>query len=63
MQIPTVNDVPVETFLRAAVKDLLKTKGLEKVPLVRDINGTLKIPLKGMKNRLSLQVCKRSAAM
>mmetsp|Transcript_97 Transcript_97/g.207 ORF Transcript_97/g.207 Transcript_97/m.207 type:complete len:443 (+) Transcript_97:157-1485(+) len=56
LEAPTVNDVPVESYLRGAVKDLLQTKGLtKKTGLVRDLNGTLKIPLKGMKNRLSLQ--------
>lgn len=55
MNVPTVNEVPVESYLRGAVKDLLKTKGLTKTGLVRDLNGTLKVPLKGMKNRLSLQ--------
>ena len=56
MEVPTVNDVPVETYLRGAVKDLLKTKGYTKKGLVRDLNGTLKVPMKGVKNRLSLQV-------
>ena len=56
LEKPTVNEVPVEDYLRGAVKDLLKTKGLTKTGLVRDLNGTLKIPLKGVKNRLSLQV-------
>lgn len=53
--VPTVNEVPVESYLRGAVKDLLKTKGLTKSGMVRDLNGTLKIPMKGVKNRLSLQ--------
>ena len=57
LERPTVNDVPVETYLRGAIKDLLKTKGIKKTGLVRDLNGTLKVPLKGAKNRLSLQVC------
>lgn len=57
MEAPTVNDVPVEAYLRGAVKDLLASKGLTKKTggLVRDLNGTLKIPMKGLKNRLSLQ--------
>lgn len=55
MEVPTVNEVPVESYLRGAVKDLLKTKGYTKTGLVRDLNGTLKVPLKGVKNRLSLQ--------
>jgi hypothetical protein len=55
LEQPTVNDIPVESYLRGAVKDLLKTRGLTKTGLVRDLNGTLKIPLKGVKNRLSLQ--------
>jgi hypothetical protein len=37
------------------VKDLLKTKGMKKTGLVRDLNGTLKVPNKGLKHRLSLQ--------
>lgn len=56
LEQPTVNEVPVESYLRGAVKDLLKTKGMTKKGLVRDLNGTLKVPLKGVKNRLSLQV-------
>lgn len=55
LEQPTVNDVPVESCLRGAVKDLLRTRGVTKKGLVRDLNGTLKIPLKGVKNRLSLQ--------
>lgn len=55
LDLPTVNDIPVETHLRGAVRDLLKTKGYTKTGLVKDLNGTLKIPMKGLKNRLSLQ--------
>jgi hypothetical protein len=55
--MPTVNDVPVEQYLRGAIKDLLKTKGItKKGGLVKDLNGNLRIPLKGVKHRLSLQV-------
>lgn len=54
--MPTFNEVPIEACIRAAVKDLLKTKGYNKKHMTKDINGTLKIPFKGMKNRLSLQV-------
>ena len=55
VDIPTVNEVPIEEYLRGAVKDLLRTKGMSKTKLIRDLNGTLKIPYKGLKNRLSLQ--------
>ena len=57
LEAPTVNEVPVEAYLRGAVKDLLHSKGLTRKTggLVRDLNGTLKIPVKGLKNRLSLQ--------
>ena len=46
----------MEDYLRGAVKDLLKAKGIKKTGLVKDLNGTLKVPNKGTKHRLSLQV-------
>jgi len=57
MVTPTMNGVPVETHVRAVVKDLLRSKGISKgtTGLVQDINGTRKIPFKGEKYRLSLQ--------
>ena len=46
--------------MRHAIKDLLRTKGVSKVGLpkvlVKDVNGTLKIPYKGLLGKLSLQV-------
>ena len=55
LEIPTVDDVPVEDHIRGAVKDLLRTRGITKRGLVLDCNGSKKVPLKLMKNRLSLQ--------
>lgn len=52
---PTMGQRPVEDHIRGVVKDLLRTRGITKRGLVADINGTLKIPLKINKNRLSLQ--------
>jgi hypothetical protein len=52
---PTMNQLPVEEHIRGVVKDLLRTRGYTKKDLEPDINGTLKIPLKGLKHRLSLQ--------
>lgn len=51
-----MNHLPVEEHIRGVVKDLLRTRGITKRGLVADINGTMKIPLKGLKYRLSLQV-------
>lgn len=51
-----MNNQPVEFHIRAVVKDLLRTRGITKKGLVADINGTMKIPLKINKERLSLQV-------
>ncbi|CAE7521042.1 unnamed protein product [Symbiodinium microadriaticum] len=51
-----VNEVPVEEYLRGAVKDLIRTRGVtKKNMLTRDLNGTLRVPVKGRKHRLSLQ--------
>lgn len=57
MDKPTVNEVPVEDYIRGAVKDLIRTRGVTKKDayLTRDLNGTLKVPVKGKKHRLSLQ--------
>lgn len=52
---PTMNRLPVEEHIRGVVKDLLRTRGITKRGLVPDVNGTLKIPLKGQKYRLSVQ--------
>jgi hypothetical protein len=51
-----MNSLPVEEHIRGVVKDLLRTRGITKKGLVEDINGSLKIPYKGQKHRLSLQV-------
>lgn len=45
----------VEDHVRGVVKDLLRTRGITKKGLVTDINGTKKIPLKGLKYRISVQ--------
>lgn len=51
-----MNDRPVEEHIRGVVKDLLRTRGVSKTgTLVPDIHGTLKVPLKGLKYRLSVQ--------
>lgn len=55
LQMPTLSDIPVEDHIRGVVRDLLKAK-IQKTGLIKDINGTNKIPLKGLKTRLSLQV-------
>ena len=55
MDTPTVEDIPVEVHIRGAVKDLLRTKGYRKTKLEPDFNGTMKIPLKTLVNKLSLQ--------
>ena len=49
---------PIEDHIRGVVRDLLKTRGIAKTGLIKDINGTRKIPYIGLKNRLSLQVDK-----
>mmetsp|Transcript_9264 Transcript_9264/g.27168 ORF Transcript_9264/g.27168 Transcript_9264/m.27168 type:complete len:486 (-) Transcript_9264:1649-3106(-) len=42
--VPTVGGIPVEQHLTAVVKDLIRTKkATQKVPLQRDINGTLRL--------------------
>ena len=51
-----MSNYPVEDHIRGVVKDLLKTRGIAKTGLIKDINGTRKIPYIGLKNRLSLQV-------
>lgn len=55
LEEPTMNDIHVEDHVRGVVSDLLRAKGITKTGLIRDINGTKKIPLKGLKSRLSLQ--------
>lgn len=47
--------IPVEEHVRGVVKDLLRTRGTSHTGLVTDLNGTKKIPLKGLKYRLSIQ--------
>lgn len=53
-----MSDYPVEDHIRGVVRDLLKSRGIAKTGLIKDINGTRKIPYIGLKNRLSLQVQK-----
>lgn len=56
IQTPTAYDIPVEDHIVGVVKDLLRTKDRTRhTGLVPDLNGTMKIPLKGLKNRLSIQ--------
>jgi len=55
-QTPTVDNVPVDEHIRGAVKDLLRSKGYKKKGMTADMNGSLKIPYKGLKSKLSLQV-------
>lgn len=52
---PTMNNAPVEDHIRGVIRDLLRTRGIAKTGLVTDMHGSRKIPLKGLKNRLSLQ--------
>lgn len=52
-----MNNIPIESHIRGAVRDLLRTRGIAKTGgLVRDICGVKKVPYIGLKNRLSLQV-------
>lgn len=51
-----MNAMPIEEHVRGVVKDLLRTRGVAHTGMVTDINGTKKIPLKGLKYRLSVQV-------
>ena len=55
MIAPTWRDQPVEEHVRNTIKDLLRTKGIPKTGLVLDMNGTRKVPLRGLKSRLSVQ--------
>ncbi|GMI40411.1 hypothetical protein TrCOL_g5927 [Triparma columacea] len=52
---PTAMGIPVEEHLRAGVKDLLKTRLTGKVKMTRDLNGTLRIPIRPPTTRRSLQ--------
>jgi hypothetical protein len=54
-QEPCMNEVPIEEHVRGVVKDLLRTRGIAHRGLETDLNGTRKIPLKGLKYRLSIQ--------
>ena len=52
-----MNNIPIESHIRGAVRDLLRTRGIAKTGgLIRDISGVKKVPYIGLKNRLSLQV-------
>ena len=55
LETPTIKGVPVEATIRGVVKDLLDTRGYRKTGLDMDFNGMLAVPLKTLKNRLSLQ--------
>jgi hypothetical protein len=56
VQMPTMKALPIEEHVRGVVKDLLRTRGIAHTGLVTDLNGTKKVPLKGLKYRLSIQV-------
>jgi hypothetical protein len=51
-----MRNIKVEDHIRGAVKDLLRYRGFTKTGLVPDLHGSMKIPLHGEKNRLSIQV-------
>ena len=55
LEPPKMNGVPVEEHIRCVVRDLLRTKGITKTGMVKDLHGSRKIPYVGLKNRLSLQ--------
>eukprot|EP00605_Chrysophyceae_sp_TOSAG23-4_P000038 GSChrysophyteH1.ASY1.ANO1.40.1 assembled CDS len=55
MEGPTWRDQPVEYHVRNTVRDLLNARGIPKTGLIVDMNGARKVPLKGLKSRLSLQ--------
>eukprot|EP00595_Chromulina_sp_UTEXLB2642_P000083 CAMPEP_0196761944 /NCGR_PEP_ID=MMETSP1095-20130614/1263_1 /TAXON_ID=96789 ORGANISM="Chromulina nebulosa, Strain UTEXLB2642" /NCGR_SAMPLE_ID=MMETSP1095 /ASSEMBLY_ACC=CAM_ASM_000446 /LENGTH=253 /DNA_ID=CAMNT_0042112075 /DNA_START=555 /DNA_END=1316 /DNA_ORIENTATION=+ len=55
MDLPLIGNVPAEEHIRAVVKDLLKSRGITKTGLITDLNGTKRIPLKGLQNHLSIQ--------
>lgn len=55
MEVPHMNGLPVEEHIRCVVRDLLRTKGIAKSGLVRDLHGSRKVPYVGLKSRLSLQ--------
>lgn len=57
LSMPTMKEIPVEEHLRGATRDLLRTRGYTKSSstMVPDYNGTLRIPFKGLKAKLSLQ--------
>ena len=51
-----MNNIPVEDHIRGVVRDLLRSRGITKTGLVRNIQGIKKVPYLGMKDRLSVQV-------
>lgn len=55
LEVPTWQEVPVEDHVRGVIRDLLRTRGVSKSGLVPDLNGSRRIPLKGLKSRLSVQ--------
>lgn len=56
MEMPTLNDVPVEEQIRGVVRDLLRAKGVTKRGIAKDLGGSRQVPYRqGIKNRLSVQ--------
>ena len=55
MEVPRWRDTPVEDHVRNNIRDLLRTRGVSKTGLVVDLNGSRKIPLRGLQSRLSIQ--------
>lgn len=57
LQMPTMQEVPVEQHLRGVTREFLRTRGYTKgaSTMKYDYNGVLQVPLKGLKHKLSLQ--------
>lgn len=60
--MPTMRGLPVEEHIRGVVKDLLRARGVAHKGLEEDIYGTKRVPLKGLKYRLSVQVRSSSSS-
>jgi hypothetical protein len=60
---PTMRNKPIEEHVRGYVRDLLRTRGVSKTGLEMDLHGSRKIPLAGLKTRLSLQASSRYDAV
>ncbi|CAM9544096.1 unnamed protein product, partial [Sphacelaria rigidula] len=54
-RLPTIRGVEVEQHLTISAKDLLRTRSYIKRGLEKDLNGQLRVPLKGRANRRSVQ--------